>query len=348
MKDIQSPIKDSQEDTRLLLQSNTLTTTKEQTIQDVSQKNKCIPFISKLSTEKKEELEIQKKKSENEKKNEIQDEDEIDKLISKISKNNVSQRTNRGKIIVEDKVKLDFDQDVKVDINKIKSNRFITNNNNNYNSTNNTINSAINSAKTVTTTDDNKDNHTISKYFTKNSGNNNKYNNNTYKSPYKTQSPIEIKTKSNEKSSYVTINTNAITNIPLKNQNMTKNNTSSNNSTSIGITTPNIVKINFTQIKRIIDISVVNSQSEITNSDLILCILEICINSIYYGFKYSNKSKIFWENLMKKNEFKNIFLNFKPETLKKYWIILSEIKDYEKAVDLININKDLIDRKELK
>jgi hypothetical protein len=337
MKDIQSPIH-SKEDIPTPQQSNSLTSAKDQFIQDFSQKNTSIPFISKLSKEKKEELEFKKKKLENGKKTEIRDEDdEIDKLINKISKNNVSHRTNRGKIIVEDKVKLDFDQDVKVDINKIKSNRFVNLNNSNHSAT------AIS-----TNGENNPDNHTISKYFQKTTQIGS-INPQSYKN--KKESRIEIKTKSNEK--MLTVNTTAITNIPIKNQNSNQNNLQNNpasttKNTNINTNTTNNVKINYTQIKRIIDTSVVNSQSDITNSDLILCILEICINSIYYGFKYSNKSKIFWENLIKKNEFKNIFINFKPETLKKYWIILSEIKDFNKAVDLINKNKELIDRKELK
>jgi hypothetical protein len=346
MKDIQSQIKNSQEDLPTPQQSNSLASIKEQQSSDINQKTTSIPFISKLSKEKKEELEHKMKKSENEKRTEIQDEDEIDQLINKISKNNVSKGTNRGKIIVEDKVKLDFDQDVKVDINKIKSNRFsnITNLCNNI--TNSNHPSDTNSEINIST-----NNHTISKYFHKSQVGGS----NTTIAHASNDDSTNEKLQSNKNENFTTINTSSITNIPIKNninnkltQNIPSSSpviTTNSNSHTASI---NPSRINYTPIKRIIDTSVVNSQSFITNSDLILCILELCINSVYYGFKYSTKSKVFWENLIKKCEFKNIFVNFKPDTLKKYWITLSETKEFNKAVDLINKNKELIDKKELK
>lgn len=346
MKDIQSQIKNSQEDLPTPQQSNSLASIKEQQCSDISQKTTSIPFISKLSKEKKEELEHKIKKSENEKRNEIGDEDEIDQLINKISKNNVSKGTHRGKIIVEDKVKLDFDQDVKVDINKIKSNR-ISNITNLYNNVNNSNHSSVTNSEINISTN----NHTISKYFQKSQVRDS----NNAISHASNDNTTNEKFVSNKNENFSTINTSSITNIPIR-SNIKKQPIQNNPSSSPKITNNsysntapnNPPRINYTPIKRIIDTSVVNSQSYITNSDLILCILELCINSVYYGFKYSTKSKVFWENLIKKSEYKNIFVNFKPDTLKKYWITLSEIKDFNKAVDLINKNKELIDKKELK
>ena len=56
---------------------------------------------------------------------------------------------------------------------------------------------------------------------------------------------------------------------------------------------------------QIIDPYLVNSKQKIYNSDLILCILELCINSKAYGFKYKSKSRAFWEEISKKEDFKN-------------------------------------------
>jgi len=335
MKDIQSDFNNSQEDISTPQIANSMESSKDLLVNDITKKSTNIPFISKISKEKKEELETKKKKVD-EKKIEIKDEDEIDRLISNISKNNQNKGASRGKIIVEDSAKLDFDQDVKVDINKIKSNRFV-----NFN--NSTLD---NSASNINT----NHNQSISKYFYKTGQVGLGSSSITPKNEL-----VEI--KSNQKLEKVSsINTSSITNIPIKSQVSNNNQVISNiptksspnsNLNSVPSAT-NVSKINYTQIKPIIDISVLDCQPEITNSDLILCIIEICINSVYYGFKYSTKSKIFWENLLKKNEYKKIFENFKPETLKKYWIILSEIKEFTKAVDLINKNKELIDRKELK
>lgn len=97
-----------------------------------------------------------------------------------------------------------------------------------------------------------------------------------------------------------------------------------------------------------IDPYVINNNNEITNSDIILCILEICLNPHKFKLKYSPKSKVFWDSVLKKPNIQNIFKNFKPETLKKYWLILVQAKNFNQVIDLVNTHKELINNKKIK
>jgi hypothetical protein len=99
---------------------------------------------------------------------------------------------------------------------------------------------------------------------------------------------------------------------------------------------------------KIIDPVIVNKKLKVSNSDLLLTIFEICLFSNEYGFRYKSKSKVFWEDICKKENYKNIFAKYKPDTLKKYWSLLSEVKDYQKVIELIHMYKDLIDLEDLK
>jgi hypothetical protein len=92
----------------------------------------------------------------------------------------------------------------------------------------------------------------------------------------------------------------------------------------------------------------INKQEEVTNSDLILCILELCLNPGKYELNYSPKSKVFWDGVLKRENLKNIFRNFKSETLKKYWLILFEAKNYTQAVSIVNKHRELINNRKIK
>lgn len=65
-------------------------------------------------------------------------------------------------------------------------------------------------------------------------------------------------------------------------------------------------------------------KEKIENSDLILLIIEICQNASKYNLKKSNKSKLFWDEVFLKAEFAQMFKQFKPETLRKYWRVIAE------------------------
>lgn len=99
---------------------------------------------------------------------------------------------------------------------------------------------------------------------------------------------------------------------------------------------------------QIIDPEKINKLPNSSTSDIILCILELCVNCKEYGFKYKSKSRAFWDEILKNPKFNKIFINFKADTLKKYWSILSEVKDTDKIVDLVNHHKELIDSGDVK
>jgi hypothetical protein len=72
-----------------------------------------------------------------------------------------------------------------------------------------------------------------------------------------------------------------------------------------------------------------------TNSDMILMILEICLNAKKYGITSSNNTRKFWDEVYEKEEWENFLLTFKPETLRKYWRILRDTNDYKKIIDTV-------------
>ncbi len=100
--------------------------------------------------------------------------------------------------------------------------------------------------------------------------------------------------------------------------------------------------------KQIANLRDLNSKSKLSNSDFILAILEISLNAHKYGIEFLNKSKFFWEAVTQLQEFKNIFLQFKPETLRKYWRFISETDDIEKILDIVKKFKTSIDDSETK
>ena len=70
----------------------------------------------------------------------------------------------------------------------------------------------------------------------------------------------------------------------------------------------------------------------IPNSDLILIILELCLNSSQFGLEKDNSSRAFWEEVGKIEKLKPITSKFKTETLRKYWRTIREAKKYKKII----------------
>lgn len=98
----------------------------------------------------------------------------------------------------------------------------------------------------------------------------------------------------------------------------------------------------------ITDLSNKSKTQKLSSRDIILCMLEITQNSKKYLNKYSNKSKVFWFNIFAKEEFRKIFKYFKPETIKKYWCILSEVKDLSLITVLLYEYRELIETYQIK
>jgi len=70
----------------------------------------------------------------------------------------------------------------------------------------------------------------------------------------------------------------------------------------------------------------------IPNSELILIILELCLNSSQFGLEKDNSSRLFWEEVGKIEKLKPITSKFKTETLRKYWRTIRECKKYKKII----------------
>jgi hypothetical protein len=75
-----------------------------------------------------------------------------------------------------------------------------------------------------------------------------------------------------------------------------------------------------------------DTNENIPNSDIILILLEICLNSSQLGIEKDNSSRAFWDEIGKKPELKQITTKFKTETLRKYWRTIRETKKFKKIV----------------
>ena len=85
----------------------------------------------------------------------------------------------------------------------------------------------------------------------------------------------------------------------------------------------------------------------ITYSDILLALLEVGQNAESYLFAYSSKSRSFWNDILEYKALKKIFVEFKAETLRKYWSELSKY-DTEDTTDLIKKHKSYLDKLPLK
>ena len=74
------------------------------------------------------------------------------------------------------------------------------------------------------------------------------------------------------------------------------------------------------------------NNTNIPNSELILIIMEICLNSSQYGLEKDNSSRLFWDEVGKIDKLKPITSKFKTETLRKYWRTIRETKKFRKII----------------
>ena len=86
----------------------------------------------------------------------------------------------------------------------------------------------------------------------------------------------------------------------------------------------------------------------IPNSELILIILEVCLNSSQYGIDKDNSSRAFWEEIGKLDLLKPITTKFKPETLRKYWRTIREAKKFRKIITETRRYRNELDNPNLK
>ena len=86
----------------------------------------------------------------------------------------------------------------------------------------------------------------------------------------------------------------------------------------------------------------------IPNSELILIMLEVCLNSSQYGINKDNSSKAFWAEIGKLDLLKPITTKFKPETLRKYWRTIREAKKFRKIITETRRYRNELDNPNLK
>ena len=72
--------------------------------------------------------------------------------------------------------------------------------------------------------------------------------------------------------------------------------------------------------------------TNIPNSELILIIMEVCLNGKIYGLEKDNSSRVFWEEVGKIEKLKPITSKFKTETLRKYWRTIRETRKFRKII----------------
>jgi hypothetical protein len=100
-------------------------------------------------------------------------------------------------------------------------------------------------------------------------------------------------------------------------------------------------------IDQVIDLSELKT-GKVSNSQLLLALIEICMNAKKYGINLLNKSRVFWDEVYNQKDFENIFKNFKAETLRKYWRIISEIGDLQGVINTIKSFEDVINQENAK
>ena len=95
-------------------------------------------------------------------------------------------------------------------------------------------------------------------------------------------------------------------------------------------------------IDLIMDLPKLSTKSYITNTDIILSILEICTFNKRYNYDCSNNTKAFWDRVVKEGILKKIFKNFQSETLRKYWKIIRQTGNNDKYLEVVKQNEDFI------
>ena len=91
-----------------------------------------------------------------------------------------------------------------------------------------------------------------------------------------------------------------------------------------------------------------NEPNAISNSNMILFMLELCINSSQFNLTGDNSSRKFWEEVGKIKDISPITKIFKPETLRKYWRLLRNIKKPKKIINILTENQNLINNENIK
>ena len=91
-----------------------------------------------------------------------------------------------------------------------------------------------------------------------------------------------------------------------------------------------------------------NKKKPLQNTEIILAIMEICLNSSKYGINLDNSSRNFWEKIGEREDIFSVLKQFKPETLRKYWRRLRTTNKYKNIIQIINQKKDKLNGNNMK
>lgn len=101
-------------------------------------------------------------------------------------------------------------------------------------------------------------------------------------------------------------------------------------------------------VESLINVEDLAKKAKFENSDLLLLLIEISINGFKYDLKKSNKSKLFWDDVFQNQLLSGILKQFKSETLRKYWRIISETQQIQTFIDTIKSYTTQINNQNIK
>lgn len=96
--------------------------------------------------------------------------------------------------------------------------------------------------------------------------------------------------------------------------------------------------------EEVIDLASIEKKENISNSEYILAIMEICLNGSKYGLTHEHSTKEFWKEVDANERLNSILKKFKTETLRKYWRTIRDINDYDNVIKVIKDNASCIDK----
>lgn len=102
------------------------------------------------------------------------------------------------------------------------------------------------------------------------------------------------------------------------------------------------------QYGTIIDFDAINKKGNLTNSDILLAIMEISLNGVKYNMTNSSKTRAFWEQTQQNKKFENLLAAYKTETLRKYWRIISEINNNKRVIEVVKKYQEEINYTDMK
>lgn len=102
----------------------------------------------------------------------------------------------------------------------------------------------------------------------------------------------------------------------------------------------NIIDLDYVKMALLVDWTEISDKTVISNTDRILALLELGINSAAYTNSY-----VFWNNALNYPCVAKVFQSYKAKTLRRYWVRLCENCDADK---FINDNQEFLDKKAVK